>query len=60
MGRLVDPGSSSSVNWFQLALLKLHLLTGLVGIGLMGLTGMMTDDLCWDLGKWSRMMWWGS
>ena len=59
MGRLVDPDSIHFVNWFQLTLQKFHLLTGLIGIGSMGLTGMMTDGLCWYLGNWSRMMQWG-
>ena len=59
MGRLVDPDSTNFVKWFQLALWKFYLLTGLVGIGSMGLTGMMTDGLCWDLGKQSRIIWCG-
>ena len=58
-GRLSIPESTRFVNWFHLALRKFHLFTGLVCIGSIGLTGVISDGLCWDLGKGSRIVRWG-
>ena len=44
------------VNLFHLPLQKFHLFTGLHGTGLIGLAGVMSDDLCCDLGKGPRMI----
>ena len=46
--------SARSVKWSQLALRKFHLFTGLEEIGSTGLTGMINEGLCCDLGNGSR------
>ena len=55
-GILSTPESTRLSNWVQLALRKFHLFTGLVGIGVVGLSEVINEGLCCDLGKWSRMM----
>ena len=46
--------STKRVNLSQLALRKFHLFTALLGIGLIGLNGEMSDGLCCDLGNGFR------
>ena len=55
-GRSSTPESTRLSNWDQLALRKFHLFTGLEGIDVIGLSEMISESLCCDLGKWSRMM----
>ena len=44
------------MNFAQLALRKFHFFTGLLCIGLSRFAEMMSEGLCWDLGKGSRIM----
>ena len=44
------------MNLFHLALQKFPLFTGLHGIGLIGLAGVMSDGLCCELGNGPRMV----
>ena len=56
-GRLPTPDSTRLSKWVQLTLRKFHLFSGLEGIDEIGLSKMISEGLCCDLGKWSRMMW---
>ena len=50
------PESTRLSNRVKLALRKFHLFTGLEGIDEIGLSEMISEGLCCDFGKWSRMM----
>ena len=55
-GRLSAPASTRLVYWSHLALRKFHLFSGLVLIGSIGLSGIISDGLCCDLGKAVRIV----